>query len=84
MNDLTRLAFWKDETSRYKKRYDDYEREYILPIFEFAKEIDFDLPEAVRNNLGSNCVEVLFEHMKERIKTLQSKLEDYREPSFYG
>ena len=39
------------------------EREYILPAFNFADSIGFDLRKAVVENPGKNCVALLVEHL---------------------
>jgi hypothetical protein len=41
----------------------DYEREHVLPCFEVAKSIGFDLPKAVDANPGKNCTTLLIEHL---------------------
>lgn len=48
-------------------KWQDYEREYILPAFEWAKEVNFDLPAAVKEAKG-NCIERLVRHLIETIQ----------------
>jgi predicted methyltransferase MtxX (methanogen marker protein 4) len=55
-NELERLQRDLDAS---KKREREYEEKYILPCFKWAKEIDYDLQEAVYQNPGRNCVELL-------------------------
>ena len=46
-------------------KWREYERDYILPVFEWAKEVGFDLPAAVRKG-GGNCVALLVRYLIER------------------
>lgn len=46
-----------------RRRYREYEEKYILPCFEWAKEIGYDLQEAVYRNPGRNCVELFVNHL---------------------
>lgn len=51
----------QDENDSLKRTFGEYERDYILPCFKWAKEVGLDLEEAVRKNPGKNCVELLVE-----------------------
>jgi hypothetical protein len=41
---------------RAEQKWQEYERDYILPCFKWADEMGFDLQEAVLKNPGHNCV----------------------------
>jgi hypothetical protein len=41
------------------KKWQEYERDYILPCFQWAKELGIDLEQRVLANPGHNCVETL-------------------------
>jgi len=41
------------------KKWRTYERDYVLPCFEWAKEAGLDLKQLVRDNPGHNCTELL-------------------------
>ena len=43
----------------HERKWRTYEREYILPCFDWATEYGIDLRELVRRNPGKNCVELL-------------------------
>ena len=51
-----------------------YEKDYILPPFEWAKEVDFDLQAAVRDNAGKNCVRLLHEHMLDLLAAARARI----------
>ena len=46
-------------TERHAKKWQEYERDYILPCFKWAKELGYDLEKAVSDHPGKNCVELL-------------------------
>jgi hypothetical protein len=48
------------ESERFDKKWRDYETNYILPVFDWAKEMGVDLPKLVSEHAGKNCVELLF------------------------
>jgi len=50
---------WK----RHHEKWQEYEREYILPCFKWAEDLDFDLKKAVHENAGKNCVQLLIDHL---------------------
>jgi hypothetical protein len=54
-------------------KWQDYEKNYILPTFGWAEKLDpkVELEQLVRDNPGKNCVELLFKHMLARISDLQ-------------
>lgn len=47
---------------------DNYEREYILPCFTWARELGIDLQKLVLDNPGHNCVELLVKHLPEKVR----------------
>lgn len=57
---LTRFASLGDKFAEATKKWQTYEREYILPCFEWAKDEGRDLQQEVLNNPGKNCVELFF------------------------
>jgi hypothetical protein len=46
------------------KKWQDYERDHILPTFVWATEVDFDLRKAVSASPGRNCTELLIKQMQ--------------------
>jgi hypothetical protein len=58
-------------TEHHAKKWQDYERNYILPCFKWAEESGLDLRDAVTKNAGMNCVEIL-------VKWLQAHERDAR------
>jgi hypothetical protein len=56
---LRRFKSVSMERNRVKDGERTYEREYVLPCFEWAKEVGYDLQQAVYDNPGHNCVELL-------------------------
>lgn len=61
-NDRADLAETRLRTAELK--WQIYERDYILPTFQWATEAGFDLRAAVRDNPGHNCVELLIQHLR--------------------
>lgn len=49
----------RSELAYERALVDDYERNYILPTFTWAKEYGIDLQKLVMDNAGKNCVELL-------------------------
>ena len=45
--------------SDHEQKWREYERDYILPCFQWANEYGIDLRKLVRDNPGKNCVELL-------------------------
>jgi hypothetical protein len=64
---LAQLNDWKGRAEAHKKKWWDYEQEYILPAFEWAEECGIDLRAAVSANPGKNCVRLLHEAVCERL-----------------
>jgi hypothetical protein len=50
--------------NEHLKKWRDYENDYILPCFEWAKELGWDLEKMVTDNPGHNCVELLVEQLR--------------------
>ncbi len=61
-----RCTALKEENRRLLASSLATERDYILPAFEWAKEVGLDLPAEVRANPGRNCVEILVRHLIDR------------------
>lgn len=53
------------------KKCREYEADYILPVFAWAKEMGIDLP-ALVNEAKGNCVERLFGALRGRIQELEA------------
>lgn len=58
------------ESERNRKKWRDYEDDYVLPTFKWAEEMGFDLHELVREAKG-NCVVRFFEKLRADLKKLQ-------------
>lgn len=56
---LRRLKAATLNSEENAKKWQEYEKNYILPCFIWAKESGLDLEAAVRDNPGHNCVELL-------------------------
>lgn len=54
-------------------KWQEYERDYILPCFGWARELGWDLEEMVRDNPSKNCVELLVRRLMDERENL-SKL----------
>jgi hypothetical protein len=59
------------ESDDNRRKWRQYEDEYVLPTFEWAKTIGYDLHEAVKNNPGKNCVQLLFTHLRTELGKAQ-------------
>lgn len=51
----------------HRSKWQEYEREYILPCFQWARELGFDLERMVIDNPGHNCVELLVSTLRKRL-----------------
>jgi len=51
----------------HQKKWWNYEQEYILPCFKWAKESGIDLAEEIVKNPGHNCVEILVKQLQARL-----------------
>jgi hypothetical protein len=71
-NELERL---QRELDSARHGYREYEEKYILPCFKWAKEIGYDLQEAVLQNPGHNCVELLVAHLTKKSNCSAQDLE---------
>jgi hypothetical protein len=49
----------RSERDAATDKWHEYERDYILPCFQWAKELGIDLEQMVLDNPGRNCVEIL-------------------------
>ena len=56
------------EVSRLNEKWRHYEREYINPTFEWAKELGIDLEQMVLDNPGKNCVQLLVMYLKDEVQ----------------
>ncbi len=63
LEDVNSLREDRDAAS---KKWQDYERDFILPCFRWARELGLDLEQMVLANPGRNCVELLVSALRER------------------
>jgi hypothetical protein len=49
-----------------RKKWQEYEREYVLPCFRWARELGLDLERMVIDSPGHNCVELLVSTLRKR------------------
>lgn len=63
-----------EEARTARSKWRDYEDNYILPVFTWAKECGIDLEVAVREKSrpGSNCVVLFFEALRARLSELEA------------
>lgn len=52
----------------HMNKWMQYEREFILPCFDLADNVDIDLRKLVREHAGKNCVVTLVEELISRLK----------------
>jgi len=62
------------ERDSANQKWQLYEREYVLPCFEWATEADIDLREMVGTNAGRNCVELLVSTLAAERDTARAEL----------
>lgn len=60
------------------KKWQDYEREYILPAFQWAEAAGIDLKELVSIRAGHNCVELLVMVLLEDRAALRAEVDRLR------
>ncbi len=53
----------EEQVIYHKHKWIQYEQEYILPCFKWAKEAGIDLKNLVSKNPGHNCVELLIKEL---------------------
>lgn len=63
LEDVNTLREDRDAAS---KKWQDYERDFILPCFRWARELGLDLEQMVLANPGRNCVDLLVSTLRER------------------
>lgn len=51
------------------KKWQTYEQEYILPVFNLMEEVGYDLRELVKKNPGQNCVILAVKTLINELKT---------------
>lgn len=56
------------------KKWQELENNYVLPTFQWAKSLNFDLQKAVMDNPGKNCSVLFFEELLRRDRALQKAL----------
>jgi hypothetical protein len=66
------------------EKWKTYERDYILPTFQWAKELGIDLEALVREKAGKNCVEHFFGALKAKLVAAEAQLEAMRGASIIG
>ncbi len=67
------------EAERNFKKFREYEDEYVLPTFKWAEELGYDLREAVKNNPGKNCVQLLFTRLRTELEEAQREVKRLEE-----
>ena len=55
-----------------ERKWQEYERDYILPCFRWAEESGLDLRKAVAENPGRNCVELLVRWLQREARAAKS------------
>lgn len=63
LKELDRL---RSDCDRATRKWREYERAYILPMFKYAKSGGIDLSKLVKENPGQNCVELLFAELRRK------------------
>jgi hypothetical protein len=58
----------REQTAYHESKWREYEREFILPQFDWAESVGIDLQALVRDNPGKNCSRLLFEVMEARVR----------------
>lgn len=67
-------AEFDEACAPHLKRWQEYERDYILPLFRWAAEDGFNLQELVHKNPGKNCAELYVQEMRRRVQEAESNL----------
>jgi hypothetical protein len=62
------VAAEREQTAYHESKWREYERDFILPQFEWAESVGIDLRALVRDNPGKNCSRLLFETMEARVR----------------
>jgi hypothetical protein len=73
---VERLRWLIDENGRNRKRWWDYEQNYILPCFKWATECGIDLDQLVREKAGKNCVELLADSLRAALTAKDAELQN--------
>ena len=68
------LAAEAERAEESTEKWRQYEREYVLPLFQRAEERGWSLQDAVRNNAGKNCVILYAEHVETTAEDLRRQL----------
>jgi len=68
------LAADVERAEESTEKWRQYEREYVLPLFQRAEERGWSLQDAVRNNAGKNCVILYAEHVETTAEDLRRQL----------
>jgi hypothetical protein len=59
-----RIAALEAKNELERKKWEKYEQQYILPLFDKAKADGWSLEDVVRENPGKNCVELFVERIR--------------------
>ena len=65
---------------RAERKWQEYERDYILPCFRWAEELGYDLHQAVRDNPGRNCVDLFVRWLRGQALAAKSLAESLDGP----
>lgn len=72
LEDVNTLREDRDAAS---KKWQDYERDFILPCFRWARELGLDLEQMVLDSPGHNCVELLVSTLRDRFTKIVDLVE---------
>jgi hypothetical protein len=80
MRDLLReqLAAAREQARTAERKWQEYERDYILPCFRWAKEMGFDLEKLVHERAGKNCVVLFVEEIRSQLAARDAEVGSYR------
>ncbi len=66
----------REDCRYFRDKAFTYEREYILPAFDWAEEMGIDLRDLIGKSPGKNCVEVFFQVLRDRLRLAEKQLKD--------
>lgn len=62
----------QDRAQQAMRKWQEYERDFILPCFRWARESGIDLEKLVSDNPGKNCVELLVRRLQADARAAKS------------
>lgn len=69
----------REEIGCLNAKWRVYEREYILPLFDWATDLGFDLRKLVHENAGKNCARLFYEYLKEKVERQAAEIQMLQE-----